>query len=480
MKNKIILLNLNAKKTLYGNTINFSAIQPNVVIGLLSSYLKSKGIDVEVIDETRNFSIPDYCEYIRKENPVLVGVVSLGANPSSSTMSMVGVIKFFKEYNKNKAKGTKTCVIGGHPSVLPERSLKETEADFIIIGEGYQTLNTLYTAIKRNKDTNFVGVYSKEYPNTLFPELVNLNTLPMVDWSEMNPNKYRAHTWHTFGDINNRSPYGIIYTSFGCPYGCYYCCINNLFGKRTYRTRDMKSVVDEIGILVNKYKVKHIKIMDELFITKGKRIDEFCDLLEEKNYDINMWSYGRVDTVTPRILKRLKKVGMNWISYGFESQSQSILDSVSKGCVQNYDEVIKWTRDAGMNICADFIAGLWEDDYNTLQATYDFACKHNFEWLNVYPCFAYPGTPMYEQYLKEGKIKEPKDWSEYALYGYDCIPLHSKYLTSKEVLEWRDKHFTFYMSRPEYLEMIFYKFGKDTVDHILDMVKNPLKRKILE
>ena len=123
---------------------------------------------------------------------------------------------------------------------------------------------------------------------------------------------------------------------------------------------------------------------------------------------------------------------------------------------------------------------MWEDDYTSLNATYNFILKHNFEWLNLYPCFAYPGTKMYEEYIKEGRIEEPKDWEEYALYGYKCKPCPTKYLTSKQVLEWRDKTFISYIKRKEYLNMIEEKFGLGTRFHLEELVTKPLKRKILE
>ena len=44
--------------------------------------------------------------------------------------------------------------------------------------------------------------------------------------------EYRAHNWHCFGHINKRSPYGVIYTSLGCPFSCEFCCINAIFGKQ--------------------------------------------------------------------------------------------------------------------------------------------------------------------------------------------------------------------------------------------------------
>jgi len=486
-RNKIILMTINAKRTLYGVTCNeYSAVQPNITMSLLGAYCESKGIEVEMLDETKNFSIPEYCEYIRKEEPLLVGIIVAGANPSSSTMSMTGVIKFFEEYNKNPCKKTTMFVHGGHPSVLPERTLKETNADFIIVGEGYKTIIELFNQIK--KDTylyEFIdGLayynHKKQFINTGFSPLIDVNTLPMIDWSKSDPNKYRAHNWHTFGDLSNRSPYGIIWTTFGCPYNCSFCCINNIFGKRNYRMRDIDKVIEEIDLLVTKYNVKHIKILDELFIIKHPRINQFCEALEARDYDLNIWAYGRTDSLDFKMLKRLKGVGLNWMSCGFESVNQKVLDSINKGYNQKYDEVISMIKDCGVSICADFIAGLWEDDYDTMQATYDFACKHNFEWLNIYPCFAYPGTPMYKDLLKEGKMKEPKDWSEYALYGYNCNPLSSKYLTAKEILGWRDKKFVEYHSRPEYINMITQKFGEDTANHILEMISKPLKRRILE
>jgi len=494
MKNRIVLLSINEKADLYGVTADeYSAIQPNISMGLLGAYLKSKDIDVQMFDESWGLSITEIVGMLQKDPPTLVGVICAGANPSSSTMSMVGAIKFFKEYIPKKAKTT-TFICGGHPTVLPERTMDETGVDFVVRGEGYETIERLYHNILAGKhpknmprgDANidFEGVVCKYKPDENFmtgiPKLLDVNDLPDIDWTLMDPNKYRAHNWHCFGDIENRSPYGVIWTSFGCPYRCSFCCINNVFGFHKYRLRDISSVLNEIDILVNKYGVKHIKILDELFIIKNKRMDEFIEGLEERNYDVNFWAYARMDTVTPEILKRLRKVGVKWVAYGMESVSQNVLSNVHKGYNRSfYDEVIEMTRDAGMYICADFIAGLWLDDYDSMQETYDFAVEKNFEWLNLYPAFAYPGTPMYQEYLDKGRIEVPKDWAEYALYGYKCKGVPTAKLTSAEVLKWRDEKFLDYHNRPEYLSMIEKKFGVKTKEHIVKMVQNPLKRQLL-
>lgn len=486
----LCLITINVKKTLYGHTAdNLAAIAPNIPLLLLDSYLTSKDIDVVIIDsDAQNLSIQELIVKLEKIDPCLIGVISTGSNPSASTMSMVGVIKFFEEYNRNLEKIAPTFILGGHPTVLPKRSLIETNSDFVVIGEGYEAVEGLYEFVNgKKKKKDIVGIAyieDEKYNFSETPELIDLSVIPQINWKKINPSKYRAHNWHCFGDnIDNRTPYAIIWTNQGCPYPCDFCSINNVFGKRRYRFRTMQSVVEEIDVLYNEFGIRNLKILDELFIVKHKRMDEFCDLLEERKYNLNMWCFARTDSVTPEILKRLKRVGVNWVAYGFESFTKPILESTNKKIRKfeefNVQNTIDMTRDAGMSICADVIAGLWDDDESSILKTRDFMIKNLFEWVNVYPCFAYPGTPLYKQYIDEGRIPVPDKWDTYGLYSADCNPLPTKYLNSAEVLKLRDYVFDSYYKNPDILSMIKRKFGKKTHDHVTKMVKKPLKRNLI-
>ncbi|MFA5260333.1 MAG: radical SAM protein [Candidatus Omnitrophota bacterium] len=488
MCDKIILATVNCKKQLYSTTADeFSAVAPNIQMGLLTAYVKAKEIDCRMIEsDVDRVLMDDLIDRVALEKPLLFGVICTGANPSSSTMTMAGIVEFFEKVRARKEElaGVKMFIWGPHPTVLPERSLKETGADFIVRGEGYETIVNLYHVLHSGgslADIAGLAYYEdcggeKIYVQTVDAPLVkDLDVLPTVDWKTMNPLRYRAHNWHCFGDVFNRSPYAIIWTSFGCPFKCNFCCINNLFGKRTQRFRSVDSVVNEISLLVERYGVKHIKILDELFVVKPKRIEEFCDKLEAKNYDLNMWAYSRVDTINRRLLRRLKKVGLNWISYGFESATSEILLQAEKGCkTSDVDQVIRMTQEEGVNICADVMFGLWEEDIASMQRTYAFLLRYNFEWVNMYPVFPYPGTELYDY------IEEPGSWKGYSLYGYECYPMPTKHVPAREVLRFRDEAFIRYHSRPEYLQMIEGKFGAETREHILRMLATPLKRRLLE
>ncbi|MEI8011747.1 MAG: radical SAM protein, partial [Candidatus Omnitrophota bacterium] len=426
MNDLIILTTINFKKNLYAVTSDaFSAIPPNIQQGLLASYLKNKGFRVEIIEaEVDNILIDQLIAILKDKKPRLTGIICTGANPASSTMVMAGVNAFYKEFNAQKT-NLKTFIWGPHPTVLSERTLRETDADFVIRGEGWHTIPALFSAISNGLPIDNIPGLSYLDPQGIYHQtpdpvlLTDLNILPPVDWEVMRPSRYRAHNWHAFGELSHRTPYAVVWTSFGCPFACNFCSINNLFlGKRTQRFRSIANVVDEITILREKHGVRHIKILDELFVVNEKRIDEFCDRLEAKQYDLNIWAYSRVDTINRRMLKRLKKIGMNWISYGFESSAATLLNDAKKGTTDtDVDRVIRDTQEEGLSICADVVFGLSEETAETMQQTYDFIVKYNFEWANIYPVFAYPGTSLFNQQ------RNPESWEEYSLYGYGCIPM---------------------------------------------------------
>ena len=489
-----IVLIHSSKSGAYGQVESLASTTPDVLLGLVDAYVESNGLTSVIIDlDITKISAQDLLSLITKLSPKILGVFSTGVNVSASTQTMPAVIGFFKDIAINLPDQIRTFVYGGHPTVLPERTLKETSADYVIIGEGYETILLLTKNLISNVSIdNIDGIaYVKEdllgNVTTVInpmPKMIDVNSLPMINWDKLNPKLYRAHNWHCFGDdIDNRSPYGVIWTSMGCAYPCDFCCINNLYSKRTFRFRDMKTVVEEIDILVNNHGVKNLRIMDELFVIKHPRVEEFCDLMGERGYDLNIWCYARVDSVTPYILKRLKKIGVNWVGYGFEAGDdenalKSINKAVKKGSLSN-DEVIKITRDAGINMIGHAILGLYDDDEDSIRKNVDFLRKHQFEWNNIYPAFAYPGTPFYDQYVGEGIIEEPRSWEEYGLYSDECKPLPTKHLTSAQVLRLRDELFNEYYSDQNVQDNLRIKFGQKTIDHINEMLSVKLKRKIL-
>ncbi len=480
----IVLIKPGSQKQLYGDLSDFglTAIEPPLWAALLAGYLRSMGYSVVLYDaEVENWSYEETAIKALETDPLLVAVVVSGSNPSASTMNMTGageIISKAKELDPT----IKTLLGGLHPSALPEKTLSEENTDFVCQGEGFYTIPMLIDALKAGADDFKINGlwYTKNnqvVSNPLPPLMKNLDEVPMPAWDLLPMKKYRAHNWHCFDHIEERQPYGILYTSLGCPFSCTFCCINALFGKHTIRYRSLDKVVEELDFLVNTYGIKNIKIIDEMFALNEKRIVSLCDMIIERGYDLNMWAYARVNTVTEKMLDKMKQAGVNWVAYGFESGSKRVIDNVTKGYkMEQVGKVVEMTYDLDMHICSNFIFGLPEDDYDSMNETLKLMLDINAEWANIYCAMAYPGSKLYEMAIEKG-WQLPTSWEGYSQYAYETLPLPTNYLSGGQVLSFRDYAFQTYYTSPRYMNMIENKIGPDTASHIQRMTTKKLKRK---
>jgi len=173
----------------------------------------------------------------------------------------------------------------------------------------------------------------------------------------------------------------------------------------------------------------------------------------------------------------MKKAGINWLAYGFESGSKRVIENVTKGYkLEEVEKVVRMTYDAGIYICGNYIFGLPEDDQDSMNETLKLMLDVNAEWANIYSAMAYPGSKLYEIAV-ETNWPLPDRWEGYSQYSYESRPLPTKYLTSGEVLGFRDYAFNAYYRSPRYLDKIRRLFGDETVRHIKKMTEHKMQRK---
>ena len=122
----------------------------------------------------------------------------------------------------------------------------------------------------------------------------------------------RAHHWHCFDRLDRRQPYASIYTNLGCPYTCSFCNVNAVAGTANFRARTPENVVEEIDLLVKKYGVRNLRIVDNVFTIKPDLVEKLCDLIIQRDYGLNFWAYCRVETIkNPELLRKMKKTSVN-------------------------------------------------------------------------------------------------------------------------------------------------------------------------
>ena len=369
------------------------AIEPPLWLSLMASHFLEDGKEVEVLDaEAENLNHHQVIERVSKINPGMVIIVVMGNNPSVSSTPKMPEAELLQDV---LGKYVHTFLTGLHPMA--------TACEDVFYWQ----------------------------PTRCLP----------LHWELLPMDKYRAHNWHCL-DGSARSPYASIYTSLGCPFNCYYCNIHTLYKDRKMMLRDIDDIVQEVDRLVHRYNIRNVKIWDELFALNQKRVIEICKELEP--YDLNIWAYARVDSVTKKMLEAMKRGGINWLAYGFENASSEVRTRADKHFSNNkVERAIKMTEDAGINIMANFMFGLPGETLDTARSTLNFAKQHLFDFVNFYVALPYPGSEWYRD------VKSNENWQDYDQYHLPVNPWSA----------FRQEAFVEYFLNPAYLDKIGRKFG---------------------
>lgn len=483
----VVLINPGDRKQVYqGLGADLAAIEPPFLVAVLAAYLRQEGFRVAIIDaNAENIPPEETARRARELAPLLSCVIVYGSQPSASTQNMTIAGAICRALRAEQA--GQVAMGGLHPSALPERTLQEEAVDFVVEGEGCLTLRALLAELSSpTPDLSRVpGLWYRaggSIRSTPRPPLIDdLDSyLPIAAWDLLPMELYRAHNWHCFGDLTHRSPYGAIYTSLGCPYDCAFCCINTPFGKPGIRYRSPERVVEEICLLAREYGVRHLKIVDELFVLNERHYMAIVNGIIESGLDLNIWAYARVDTIKAANLPRMKRAGINWLALGIESASPQVCDDAHKRLrTDDVRGVVGAIQDAGIHVMGNFIFGLPDDTPETMEATLQLAMELKCEFINFYCAMAYPGSALYDLAIAEGWAL-PATWHGYSQHGYEMLPLPTRTLPAREVLKFRDDAFHRYFENPAYLDMMEQKFGRDVREHIVAMSSTRLKRKLLE
>jgi radical SAM superfamily enzyme YgiQ (UPF0313 family) len=495
MKTDILFIHPgNHRRTYQDLSGEFTAIATPAWTLLLAGHARNSGLTMGLYDvnvDGWDDSLP--AELLERYNPRLIVMMVYGHNPSASTQTMPAARMIARDLKNFR--GDILIALGGtHPSALPERTLREEPIDFVIQGEGVYTISDLSRALRSGTPLDPVpGLWFRQGSDCRRgapPRLVQDLDGELAEYSwDLLPDltRYRAHTMHCFqyfekstrdDFIDVRTPYVALNTSLGCPYSCHYCCINALFDKPGIRYWSVATVLNWLDTLVNRYGVKHIRLDDELFLLNPLRVEEFCDKVISRGYDLNLWVYGRVDTIPDRLLEKMRRAGITWICLGIEAGNEKVRQGVNKNILTDIRQVVASIQARGIHVLGNYMFGLPDDTLETMQETLDLAKELNTEFANFYSVMAYPGSRLYDEAEKiDGAL--PEGWDGFSQHSYLCQPLPTKHVTAADVLRFRDQAFDEYHSSPRYVEMMKQKFGARVSEHLRRMLTVKLERKLL-
>jgi len=432
---KILLLNP-SMEYIYKNTKVKGSVAAYFPLNLLlvAAPLIKKGHEVRFIDFfIQPFNKTKLINLLDSFKPDYVGT-TFTTPLYDEALKIISVVKEHNPHIISVAGGT-------HMSSMPRETLKNSDIDIGVMGEGDYT----FLDIVENPSLSKVKgiIYKKEgiiIINERRPLMENIDDVPFPALDLININDYNIP--HT---IARENPVYPMETSRGCMYGCVYCN-KSVFG-RSFRKKSVRKIIKEL-IRIKSLGFKEVHIMDDGFTTDMEHAEKVCNaIIKSKiNITINCLSGIRADRVNLSLLRLMKKAGIYRASIGVETGSQKILDNIDKKTsLKKIERAFKLAKKAKIETLGYFMFGLPNETEEDMKKTIQFAKKLRPDVVKFDIMMPLPSTPIFNEWKKAGLLTT-YDWKLYNFHSPVKVYTHPN-LEWKTIYKYLHKAYrSFYLS----------------------------------
>jgi anaerobic magnesium-protoporphyrin IX monomethyl ester cyclase len=220
-------------------------------------------------------------------------------------------------------------VWGGYfPSLYPEASLNAHYVDYVVRGQGEDTLLELLEAIRGQRSLSSIrgisyvegGKYQKN-PERVFK---GPDAFPWSPFHRLPVERYLRPSY--FGKRT-----AVHHASIGCPFQCSFCGVHAAYGSRE-RMESPARTAAILEHLVKEYRADSVQFYDMNFFLKENWARDLAERITPLN--LRWWCEARIDTVggySDSTLELLRRAGCTMIFFGAESGSDWVLKEMRKG-----------------------------------------------------------------------------------------------------------------------------------------------------
>jgi len=395
---------------------NHEHIPENPFLGLLylASVLRKKH-DVWVIDfDALKYDWKQIRQRLLAEKPDVVGI-------TCTTITYKNMLRMCKLIRKNLP-STKIIIGGPHVTAKPEESLRESKADFVIVGEGELALKQ----ILKNLDGKEKIIWGKPIEN-----LDNI-PLPARDLLEPPINYYSGNL------PRHLKPETVMLWSRGCPHNCLFCS-NPIYKKQKPRFRSPENILKELKEL-KKMGIKEVFVYDDELVgmseEQNKWLEKICKLIIKEKLGLVFKCQGRCSKfVSIKTLNLMKEAGFKTIMWGCESGSDAVLKAIRKGIsTTDIEKTIKLCKEAGIETWMFLIVGNYRETVADAEKTVKLVqrCRPDF----VQATYATPYPSDFEKICIEKNYIIEQDRSK---WNTNIPVIETEYMEKKEVERYRNK-----------------------------------------
>ncbi|MDQ5985804.1 MAG: hypothetical protein CSYNP_01521 [Syntrophus sp. SKADARSKE-3] len=416
--------------------------------------------DVEIIDAYGSDMTPETLGVaLKKSNPDIVGITVLMDQFAATGHRVAEIVK-----SLNPAI---TVILGGvYATINPEAAISDPHVDYLVLGDGEYVLKEMIGYFKGENPLPMKGICYRsegEIIDTGRAEpILDLDALPRPAYHLIPFEKY-ANEAPRKGIIGSpkQFPYVRMLTSRGCPYGCAFCQIEHIVGKR-FRAKSAERVLDEIAWLKEEYGIKSLIFEDDNFFLDKKRVTKILEGMIERGLAMP-WiaADAAVFRIDADLLRLMRASGCEYIAFALETGTERVLKDIIGGKPIDFDHARKMVaiaRDLGIYVVANFIIGFPTETWDEIRQTLAFAEDVQADYVRIFAAIPLRKTRLWDLCLKEKAFKKQYDhfgehssWSTGQIETKDFSPND---LTILRAYEWDRINFSSPEKRKRTADMI--------------------------
>ena len=423
-------------------------------LAYIAAVLVENGYDVEIYNQDKfHYPCEHLTEYLNKNKFDVVGVSIIGGYYQYKTL-----LKISEAINQSRNRPF--YIIGGHgPSPEPEFFLSKTKADAVVMGEGEITVIELLQAIQNGESLATVkGIaYRNEEEvvvNKKRPLIKDIDSIPFPAFKlfPMDYYKLRRPSFTRKTDFVMR-----VLSGRGCPFQCNFCYRMD----KGHRPRNTDSIIEEIQLLKEDYRITHISFTDDLLMSSVERVVGICEAFIDTGLNIRWDCNGRLNYAKSKVLQLMKKAGCVFINYGIEAMDDQVLKNMRKGLTTKMIlKGVRETLEAGISPGLNIIFGNIGDNRQTLAKGVEFLLKYDdgAQLRTIRPVTPYPGSPLYYYAIEKGLLKDCEDFYENKHVNSDLLTVNFTDLDDEEF------HLSLFEANKEILANYYQKKLANSID----------------
>jgi len=368
-------------------------------LAYLGAVLENEGHEVKVYNhfgDSWKLVFNQIKRTIIQEKPDVVGI-------SSMTMNRTSAFKLSR-LTKQIDPSIKVILGGVHPTTMYQQILENFPVDFIVLGEGEETIAELAKKLNSKNKKAFYSIKGIAFKDG--EKIVNTGNRPSI----MNLDKLPFPKHSYFKDKIERSNTAYILTSRGCPFGCLFCSTSN-YWKRMRRERSVENVIQEIKEIKSNFpNVKHLFFVDDEFTLNQGRVIDFCKKFIEEQINLSWDCSTRVSSVSEELAGWMKKAGCVHVSLGVESGAPELIERINKRITnEQVFNALKIFYKWGIPTDIYLIVGIPGENSKTVSKTIDLlkkTAKFKPKFKKPAVLQIYPNTGLYELAKEQGIISD--------------------------------------------------------------------------